>query len=139
MLSFIIAAPCKERANLLVLSVLARSKMENNSSQTHDRLATRADDNSSHALDPLSPWERVREREKTAIVPHLRNVFTTSFPSGHAMESAIVYLTIGAILMRVAEDRRVNVPKSHWLVEPGRRLKLAGPMKSGGVKLKSKP
>ena len=32
-------------------------------------------------------------------------MYTTSFPSGHAMESAIVYLTLGAILMRVTESR----------------------------------
>jgi undecaprenyl-diphosphatase len=44
-------------------------------------------------------------RPRPSIVPHLRTVFTTSFPSGHAMESAIVYLTLGAILMRVAESR----------------------------------
>jgi undecaprenyl-diphosphatase len=44
-------------------------------------------------------------RPRPTIVPHLREVFSSSFPSGHAMESAIVYLTLGAILMRVAEDR----------------------------------
>jgi undecaprenyl-diphosphatase len=42
-------------------------------------------------------------RPRPSIVPHLRTVFSTSFPSGHAMESAIVYLTLGAVLMRVAE------------------------------------
>jgi undecaprenyl-diphosphatase len=44
-------------------------------------------------------------RPRPAIVPHLRQVFSTSFPSGHAMESAIVYLTLGTVLMRVAETR----------------------------------
>jgi undecaprenyl-diphosphatase len=44
-------------------------------------------------------------RPRPSVVPHLRDVYTTSFPSGHAMESAIVYLTLGAILMRVAERR----------------------------------
>ena len=44
-------------------------------------------------------------RPRPSVVPHLREVYTTSFPSGHAMESAIVYLTLGAILMRVAERR----------------------------------
>jgi undecaprenyl-diphosphatase len=46
-------------------------------------------------------------RPRPTVVPHLRQVFSTSFPSGHAMESAIVYLTLGAMLMRVA-DRRVT-------------------------------
>jgi len=44
-------------------------------------------------------------RSRPSIVPHLRDVYTTSFPSGHAMESAIVYLTLGAILMRTAKRR----------------------------------
>jgi len=44
-------------------------------------------------------------RPRPSIVPHLRVVFSTSFPSGHAMESAIVYLTLGALLMRFAESR----------------------------------
>ncbi len=44
-------------------------------------------------------------RPRPTIVPHLRVVFSTSFPSGHAMESAIVYLTLAAILMRASETR----------------------------------
>ena len=44
-------------------------------------------------------------RPRPTIVPHLRDAFSTSFPSGHAMESAIVYLTLAAILMRAAESR----------------------------------
>src|SRR5204863_4345832 len=44
-------------------------------------------------------------RPRPTIVPHLRAVYSTSFPSGHAMESAIVYLTLGAILMRAADSR----------------------------------
>jgi undecaprenyl-diphosphatase len=44
-------------------------------------------------------------RPRPTVVPHLREAFSTSFPSGHAMESAIVYLTLGAMLMRVAESR----------------------------------
>jgi undecaprenyl-diphosphatase len=45
------------------------------------------------------------DRPRPTIVPHLRVAFSTSFPSGHAMESAIVYLTLAAILMRAAERR----------------------------------
>ncbi|HYS27329.1 MAG TPA: phosphatase PAP2 family protein, partial [Vicinamibacterales bacterium] len=44
-------------------------------------------------------------RPRPDVVPHLRDVTTTSFPSGHAMESAIIYLTLGAMLMRLAERR----------------------------------
>lgn len=48
-------------------------------------------------------------RPRPSIVPHLRVVYSTSFPSGHAMESAIVYLTLGAILMRAAESRLTKI------------------------------
>jgi undecaprenyl-diphosphatase len=43
-------------------------------------------------------------RPRPSVIPNLR-IMSPSFPSGHAMESAIVYLTLGAVLMRVAERR----------------------------------
>jgi undecaprenyl-diphosphatase len=48
-------------------------------------------------------------RPRPTIVPHLRDVSSTSFPSGHAMESAIIYLTLGAMLMRLAERRVTKI------------------------------
>ncbi|CAN5592631.1 phosphatase PAP2 family protein [soil metagenome] len=42
-------------------------------------------------------------RPRPDVVPHLREVMTLSFPSGHAMTSAVVYLTLGVLLMRVAQ------------------------------------
>ena len=50
-----------------------------------------------------------RMRPRPTIVPHLRDVVSASFPSGHAMESAIIYLTLGTMLMRVAERRATKV------------------------------
>ena len=45
-------------------------------------------------------------RPRPDVVPHLRDVSgSTSFPSGHAMDSAIIYLTLGTMLMRLAERR----------------------------------
>ena len=44
-------------------------------------------------------------RQRPSVVPHLRQVFSSSFPSGHAMESAIIYLTLAAVLMRLVEGR----------------------------------
>lgn len=44
-------------------------------------------------------------RARPEIVPHLREVVSSSFPSGHALTSAAVYLTLGALLMRIAEGR----------------------------------
>jgi undecaprenyl-diphosphatase len=49
------------------------------------------------------------DRPRPTIVPHLRVVYSTSFPSGHAMESAIVYLTLGAILMRASQTRTTKL------------------------------
>jgi undecaprenyl-diphosphatase len=46
-------------------------------------------------------------RARPSIVPHLREVVegSTSFPSGHSMQSAIIYLTLAAMLMRIVEGR----------------------------------
>jgi len=43
------------------------------------------------------------QRPRPEVVPHLRDVMSQSFPSGHALTSAVVYLTLGALLMRVSE------------------------------------
>jgi undecaprenyl-diphosphatase len=53
--------------------------------------------------------KHVFNRPRPSIVPHLRVVYTTSFPSGHAMESAIVYLTLAAILMRASQSRVTKI------------------------------
>ena len=42
-------------------------------------------------------------RPRPDVVPHLRDVLTLSVPSGHAMTSAAVYLTLGAMLMRISD------------------------------------
>lgn len=44
-------------------------------------------------------------RPRPQIVPHLVDVSSSSFPSGHSMNAAIVYLTLAALLVR-SEDRR---------------------------------
>jgi undecaprenyl-diphosphatase len=48
-------------------------------------------------------------RPRPSAVPHLRTVVSASFPSGHAMESAIIYLTLGALLMRVVQGRITKI------------------------------
>lgn len=40
-------------------------------------------------------------RPRPDIVPHLAPVYTSSFPSGHSMLSAVIYLTLGALLASV--------------------------------------
>ena len=44
-------------------------------------------------------------RTRPSVVPHLRDVTSPSFPSGHALTSAVVYLTLGAVLMHVSSGR----------------------------------
>ena len=49
--------------------------------------------------------KNVFSRARPTIVPHLRDAFSSSFPSGHSMESAIVYLTLAAVVMRIVKGR----------------------------------
>jgi undecaprenyl-diphosphatase len=44
-------------------------------------------------------------RPRPSVVPHLTWVLSESFPSGHAMLSAIVYLTLGALLSELVQAR----------------------------------
>ncbi|TRW18407.1 phosphatase PAP2 family protein [Glacieibacterium frigidum] len=47
-------------------------------------------------------------RERPDLVAHLVKVHDLSFPSGHAMNSAVVYLTIGVLLARAEKGPRVK-------------------------------
>jgi undecaprenyl-diphosphatase len=49
------------------------------------------------------------ERPRPTVVPHLVNVSSLSFPSGHAMISAAIYLTLGALLARLVQTRLVKL------------------------------
>lgn len=48
-------------------------------------------------------------RSRPDLVPHAMAVYSQSFPSGHAMLSAVVYLTLGALLARTQSDLRVKI------------------------------
>jgi undecaprenyl-diphosphatase len=48
-------------------------------------------------------------RERPDVVPHLVQVTSASFPSGHAMNSAMVYLTLAALLVSAERSWRVRI------------------------------
>ena len=60
-------------------------------------------------------------RARPDIVPHLVEVSSASFPSGHAMNSAMVYLTGAALLASAEPSRRVRI----FLVSAALALTLA--------------
>jgi len=55
----------------------------------------------------------VFQRPRPDLVPHSVYAAHTSFPSGHSMMSAVTYLTLGALLARSHERKRV---KAFWLL-----------------------
>jgi len=62
-------------------------------------------------VSQMLKWQFARPRPD--LVPHGSYVYTSSFPSGHAMMSAATYLTLGALLARVHADRRL---KAYFLI-----------------------
>jgi undecaprenyl-diphosphatase len=52
-------------------------------------------------------------RQRPTVVPHLTRETSLSFPSGHARMSALVYLTLGAILAQRAKKRGL---KLYWIL-----------------------
>jgi len=48
------------------------------------------------------------DRPRPDLVPHMAEVYSASFPSGHAMMSAATYLLLGLMLAHVHRGRRVR-------------------------------
>lgn len=53
-------------------------------------------------------------RPRPEVVPHLVRVFSASFPSGHSMLSAAVYLTLGAMLTRLQSSLLIKAYIQLW-------------------------
>ncbi len=47
--------------------------------------------------------------QRPSVVPHLTDAMTTSFPSGHALLSAIIYLSVGTVIATRTERTGVAV------------------------------
>jgi len=55
----------------------------------------------------------VFSRPRPDLVPHLSNVYTSSFPSGHSMLAAVTYLTLGTLLSSVVKRPQL---KAYFLI-----------------------
>ena len=48
-------------------------------------------------------------RPRPSVVPHLQKITMASFPSGHSMVSAIMYLTFAAMLAKTTKDYKLKM------------------------------
>jgi undecaprenyl-diphosphatase len=60
--------------------------------------------------------KRIFERPRPDVVSHLAGAFTGSFPSGHAILSTSVYLTLGVLLARLHKSTRIKAYVLFWAV-----------------------
>ncbi len=49
------------------------------------------------------------DRPRPDVVPHLAEVRSASFPSGHSMMASLIYITLGALLAQATDRRREKI------------------------------
>jgi undecaprenyl-diphosphatase len=91
---------------VLTLMVLAVTGFLAMTRKAHAAVAVLVAVGSGVLVSQSMKWAYARPRPE--LVPHGTEVYTASFPSGHAMMSALVYLTLGAMLARTQAGQAVK-------------------------------
>ena len=91
---------------VLILVVLAVGGFLAMTRKSHAALTVLVAVSSGVLLSQTMKWAYARPRPE--LVSHGAEVYTASFPSGHSMMSAIVYLTLGALLARTQSGQGVK-------------------------------
>lgn len=92
---------------VLTLGVLAVTGFLALTRKTHAAVTVLVSVVSGMVLSQAIKWAYARPRPE--LVPHGMDTYSASFPSGHSMMAAVVYLTLGALLARHQSKRRMKV------------------------------
>lgn len=92
---------------VLTLGVLAVTGFLALMRKAHAAIAVLASVVSGMVLSQAIKWAYARPRPE--LVPHGMETYSASFPSGHSMMAAVVYLTLGALLARHQAQPRMKV------------------------------
>ncbi len=92
---------------MLTLGVLAVTGFLALTRKTHAAITVLVSVVSGMVLSQAIKWAYARPRPE--LVPHGMETYSASFPSGHSMMAAVVYLTLGALLARHQAQPRMKV------------------------------
>jgi undecaprenyl-diphosphatase len=92
---------------VLTLGVLAVTGFLALMRRTHAAITVLVSVASGMVLSQAIKWAYARPRPE--LVPHGMETYSASFPSGHSMMAAVVYLTLGALLARHQAQPRMKV------------------------------
>ncbi len=92
---------------VLTLGVLAVTGFLALMRKTHAAITVLVSVVSGMVLSQAIKWAYARPRPE--LVPHGMETYSASFPSGHSMMAAVVYLTLGALLARHQAQPRMRV------------------------------